>query len=282
MKQRTFDIGPRVATSVQDLAAEVTGSRGPAGAGGNGHPPAISLQSDPPPPGTARPPMRVGLIDPYRFTRECLSNAFSLLNHDLVVLAFVTVADCVARAQISLDLLVYYSHDGPAREAVLADLVELHRVFGTIPVVVLSDATNAAEPEIIRSMFRNGAQGFIPTQFTGIPVALAAIRFVQAGGTFAPLDLLLARPPPAAAAPAPSAPLTGRLTARQRAVFAHLRQGKANKTIAYDLGVSESTVKVHIKNIMRKMGATNRTQAVYKAQMVSSGGASAAAEAGPD
>jgi DNA-binding NarL/FixJ family response regulator len=49
-------------------------------------------------------------------------------------------------------------------------------------------------------------------------------------------------------------------------VLSHLRQGKANKIIAYELGMTESTVKVHIRNIMRKMGATNRTQAVYKSQ----------------
>ncbi len=49
-------------------------------------------------------------------------------------------------------------------------------------------------------------------------------------------------------------------------VFRHLKQGKANKIIAHELGMSESTVKVHVRNIMRKMGATNRTQAAYKAQ----------------
>lgn len=60
------------------------------------------------------------------------------------------------------------------------------------------------------------------------------------------------------------------MSPRQRDVFSHLRQGKANKVIAYELGVSESTVKVHIRNIMRKIGATNRTQAVYKAQALES------------
>ena len=49
-------------------------------------------------------------------------------------------------------------------------------------------------------------------------------------------------------------------------MLAHLNRGRANKTIAYELGMSESTVKVHVRNIMRKMNATNRTQAVYKAR----------------
>jgi DNA-binding NarL/FixJ family response regulator len=51
-------------------------------------------------------------------------------------------------------------------------------------------------------------------------------------------------------------------------VLSLLRLGKANKIIAYELGMSESTVKVHVRNIMRRMGATNRTQAVYKSQQL--------------
>ena len=47
-----------------------------------------------------------------------------------------------------------------------------------------------------------------------------------------------------------------------------MRRGQANKIIAYELTVTESTVKVHIRNIMRKMGATNRTEAVYKSQQL--------------
>ena len=56
------------------------------------------------------------------------------------------------------------------------------------------------------------------------------------------------------------------LTSRQMVVLAHLQRGSANKIIAHELDMSESTVKVHVRNIMRKVGATNRTQAVYKAQ----------------
>ena len=59
------------------------------------------------------------------------------------------------------------------------------------------------------------------------------------------------------------------MTPRQTTVLSLLQQGKANKIIAYELGMSESTVKVHIRNIMRKMGATNRTQAIYKLQQLS-------------
>jgi DNA-binding NarL/FixJ family response regulator len=57
-------------------------------------------------------------------------------------------------------------------------------------------------------------------------------------------------------------------TSRQMTVLFHLQRGNANKIIAHELGMSESTVKVHVRNIMRKMNATNRTQAVYKARQL--------------
>jgi two-component system nitrate/nitrite response regulator NarL len=52
------------------------------------------------------------------------------------------------------------------------------------------------------------------------------------------------------------APLSG----KQQKVFEILRQGASNKEIARQLGVAEATVKVHVRAIMRKLGATNRTQ----------------------
>ena len=62
-----------------------------------------------------------------------------------------------------------------------------------------------------------------------------------------------------------------KLTVRQGDVMEQLQLGKANKIIAFDLGMSESTVKVHVRNIMRKMGATNRTQAAFAGYHATSG-----------
>jgi DNA-binding NarL/FixJ family response regulator len=49
-------------------------------------------------------------------------------------------------------------------------------------------------------------------------------------------------------------------------VLEALRKGKANKAIAFELSIHESTVKVHVRNIMKKLGARNRTEVVYLAQ----------------
>ena len=56
----------------------------------------------------------------------------------------------------------------------------------------------------------------------------------------------------------------GIFTTRQTSVAKALRQGKANKIIAYELNMCESTVKVHVRHIMKKLGATNRTEVAYK------------------
>ena len=55
-------------------------------------------------------------------------------------------------------------------------------------------------------------------------------------------------------------PYGGIFTGREVAIVDALRKGKSNKTIAFDLSISESTVKVHLRNIMNKLHATNRTQ----------------------
>jgi DNA-binding NarL/FixJ family response regulator len=63
-------------------------------------------------------------------------------------------------------------------------------------------------------------------------------------------------------------------TARQAAVVEALRRGKENKIIAYELNMRESTVKMHIKNIMKKLKARNRTEVAFIANeiMQNSGG----------
>jgi DNA-binding NarL/FixJ family response regulator len=58
------------------------------------------------------------------------------------------------------------------------------------------------------------------------------------------------------------------LTNRQMEVLKYLAQGLSNKQIAYQMNVSEATVKLHINALLRAVGATNRTQAVIKSQQL--------------
>lgn len=125
-------------------------------------------------------------------------------------------------------------------------------------------------PESIFEAFESGVRGYMPTLSTTLELAIEVIRLVKVGGTFLPPNCLYSRkasPSPGTERGAdPARELAGGpFTPRQMAVIERLQLGKANKIIAHDLGMSESTAKVHIRNIMKKMKATNRTEAACRA-----------------
>jgi DNA-binding NarL/FixJ family response regulator len=206
--------------------------------------------------------LNVGLIDFHRFAEDCLLRALDDLHPRNAISSFPTVEDFIARATHDLDFVMYYLHGIKSSDTIITHTIAIIcKALPTIPLIVFSDAESAQLPRLMHATMRSGARGFVPTRTAGLSITLAAIRLVNAGGTFVPADLML--PAPTDLIPAGR----NRLTPRQMDVLSQLQLGKANKIIAFDLGMSESTVKVHIRNIMRKMEATNRTQAVYKARM---------------
>ena len=138
-----------------------------------------------------------------------------------------------------------------------------------LPVIVLSGSEDV---DLMRSLIDLGVLGFIPKAYSP-DVMLSAIRLVLAGGIYIP-PLLLAnaqaqgwQPSEAPAAPAgdPARSLDGLrnlLTERQIDVMRLLSQGKPNKLIARDLGISEGTVKIHLAAIFRALNVRNRVEAV--------------------
>ena len=142
-------------------------------------------------------------------------------------------------------------------------LTKLSELFPGIPVIILADKT---DPELALTAIRHGARGYIP--FTmGFDIAVEAVRFVLAGGTYVPLDCVLATGGSGIAAGQPP-PSVGAVTGRELAVVRAIQQGKSNKVMAYHLNMCESTVKVHVRNIMKKLKARNRTEVAIKAQTV--------------
>ena len=136
-------------------------------------------------------------------------------------------------------------------------------------MIVLSGSEDV---DLMRSLIDLGVLGFIPKAYSP-DVMLSAIRLVLAGGIYIP-PLLLANaqaqgwqpteaPPPPAADPARSLDgLRNLLTERQIDVMRLLSQGKPNKLIARDLGISEGTVKIHLAAIFRALNVRNRVEAV--------------------
>jgi len=132
----------------------------------------------------------------------------------------------------------------------------MHTVLPHVPCLVLSDRT---EPEEAVAAARMGLNAFISTSVDP-QVALQAFTLVLNGGTYFPRDALLRAWEPQQEAPEEAEEVDG-LTPRQSQVLQRLRLGSSNKRIARDLSVQESTVKVHVREIMRKLGARNRTEA---------------------
>jgi DNA-binding NarL/FixJ family response regulator len=88
-----------------------------------------------------------------------------------------------------------------------------------------------------------------PETFLSRKLALAPVQAISAGNA-----------PPESLENARAGLDELRLTARERDIMRCLREGRQNKFIAHELGISESTVKVHLRNIMKKLHASNRTQ----------------------
>ncbi|MGZ8242103.1 LuxR C-terminal-related transcriptional regulator [Methylomagnum sp.] len=154
----------------------------------------------------------------------------------------------------------------PLDEKMRMDHARMREDFPRVPLVILSDCAN---PNHILGALRDGARGYIPSALEPSMV-MQAIRLVLAGGTFIPPGVLAADADPGGTGEPSAAEKDGfvlpcELTPRQTEVFDLLRQGKSNKVIAYELGMQESTVKVHVRQIMRKLKAINRTHAVFLA-----------------
>jgi len=116
-----------------------------------------------------------------------------------------------------------------------------------------------ATRDIVEQALEAGAAGFVPKTLPAKSM-INAVKFMAMGEQYAPIDFMTA------AEEAPAHPLAQKLTARELQVLKGLTEGKSNKEIARDLEVTEPTVKLHIKTLYRKVGASNRTQAALMAR----------------
>lgn len=216
----------------------------------------------------------VALIDENALRRECLAKSLEL-REGIEVVPFGRCEDCLDMTG-GYDLILLHLHDAPMPSDDHPSLPPLERLKGIAPVIILAASER---PDTILTLLENGARGYIPTSITSIELTIEIIRLVRAGGTFVPAGLLPHRHEQYEAGTR-RAPGTGPFTPRQMAVLKHLRLGKANKIIAYELDMSESTVKVHVRNIMKKMKATNRTEVACRAHAFIANGSSTTRPAG--
>jgi DNA-binding NarL/FixJ family response regulator len=204
----------------------------------------------------------IAVIESRTFLRECIRRSAGLVL-PLPIITYSTVFELEQQHSPASPEIVIVSLTEAGSEAVVSILTKLSELFRGIPVIVLADKT---DPELALTAIRHGARGYIPFTLR-FDIAVEAMRFVLAGGTYVPMDCVLATGGSGIAAAQPS-PSAEAVTSRELAVVRAIQQGKSNKVMAYDLNMCESTVKVHVRNIMKKLKAKNRTDVAIKARTV--------------
>lgn len=197
-------------------------------------------------------PACLAVVDTRSLFRECIVRFFANCR-DLTATGFSSVDDLLCGADaVDFSLVILFSNS-ESRQTTLQDMDRLKAAQPGCTIVILIDTSDY---QFVKKLLQHGARGIVPTVFNS-NVVFEAINLVLAGGTFVPAESLLAAQQPngqnGGAHP------TG-LTQREGQIVLLLRSGKSNKIIAYELGLSIGTVKVHLHNIMKKLGAHNRVQ----------------------
>jgi len=201
--------------------------------------------------------VRALIVDDHPLFREALAFALSRVEEDAVSVQ----ADSLEQATSVLA-------DDPSFDLVLLDLglpgagglagvMTIRSLVPTTPIVVVSAAE---DPELVQRAVRLGISGYI-TKSSKVETMHAALSRILAGDTHFPQTV------GGAAAANPATPSDGLelLTPRQLTVLRLLGDAKSNKQIAYELSISQETVKIHISAILRKLGVSSRAQATMMA-----------------
>ena len=154
--------------------------------------------------------------------------------------------------------LVLLDFDMPGMSG-LGSMTELMRLGGGQRVALISGAVNAA---VAARALAAGAAGFLPKTLSARALVAAMHRMMR-GEQFVPPGVLSAE-----SGGTRAAPTLAQLSLREKQAWRGLAQGKSNKEIARDLQVAETTVKLHVKTLYRKLGVSNRTQAALLAREI--------------
>lgn len=213
----------------------------------------------PRPSSTVVPQLSAVIIEPRQLIRDCLARALRVAcGHDVIAVSSIDEWLSICE-HTPASVVLLSGFEQPGDPDLCQKIQRLAQAKKRLPTVILADAEDIGD---VVSALNKGVKGYIPTNLS-LDVAVEAMRLVRAGGVFVPASCLRATQDPSSAARSPKSAWSSMFTARQAAVVEALRQGKANKTIAYELQLQESTVKVHIRNIMKKLKARNRTEVAY-------------------
>ncbi|WP_157015766.1 response regulator transcription factor [Mesorhizobium xinjiangense] len=218
------------------------------------------------------------LIDERALDRECLARAIAGHNLKMNVVALGSIDEWCQEEELHAPLGAVLVNlgarqlaDGKASE----EIGQLAARLRPVPVVVLADNDDLGQ---ILMALESGVRGYIPSS-VGVGVCAEAVALAMAGGIFVPASSVMSVRHLIGGKSQADRSMQEIFTHRQAEVADALRRGKANKIIAYELNMCESTVKVHVRNIMKKLKATNRTEVAYKVNDLYRNGGTIAASA---
>jgi DNA-binding NarL/FixJ family response regulator len=199
----------------------------------------------------------VAIIESRNFLQECIRRSIQSA-FTRPVETYSSVLEFETTSPSMFISLIILSLSESSIQVAVDSLQALSALAPKVPIVVLSCERNL---QLARVAIEQGAKGYIPVTM-GFEIAIEAVRFVLAGGSYVPVDFFLT---PDSREALPQRRLSaGTVTSRELEVVWAIQQGKPNKIIAAELNMCESTVKVHVRHIMKKLAAKNRTDVAIK------------------
>jgi DNA-binding NarL/FixJ family response regulator len=203
---------------------------------------------------------KILIVDQYVMRRESLHLMLSSQAKDLQFQS-ISAPSAAMTSKFDAALFLIEGNDNSIKQS-CTTMAEIHASVGEIPVIAVAERENA---NTAGQLLRFGFRGYICMSME-VHLVIAAIRLVCAGGTFIP-ECALVR---SCSAFKDRAYITdgssneNDLTHREEQIIDLVREGKPNKIIAHQLCISESTVKVHLQHVMRKLHASNRTEVALR------------------
>ncbi len=212
----------------------------------------------------------IALVDPRALIADCFSFLLARRAHDLHI-ACARSIESLGEGTPALVVVWQDACDTAALAFVERQIATAHERYPEVPTLAF---IHCDDPAVVTRLFELGI-AVVEARSATPEVALAAIRLAMTGERFAssafvpkPVsDMAGTSDGNGAGAASPAWPRSG-ITRRERQLLEKLDRGLQNKIIAYELGISESTVKVHLRNLMRKLKATNRTQVAFIARQM--------------
>jgi DNA-binding NarL/FixJ family response regulator len=200
--------------------------------------------------------IRIIVVDDHPLFRGALTQALHSAIGNARIDQAASLAELEAHIHERLDTdLVLLDLSMPGVQG-LSGLLLLRAQHPDVPVVVVSAND---DPETIRKCMEFGASGYVPKSLS-VEEIRVAVEIVLGGGIWVPPDIDLSRATDRG--PGDVVARLSTLTPQQVRVLMMLGQGLLNKQIAFQLGVSEATIKAHVSAILQKLDVDSRTQAV--------------------